>query len=134
MENIKKEEAVKRMKMWGIESEIVNGFRRSGLVASSEPPFGACFWLTDEQKERVQKFEEEYGALVYHVIHSYTDIGEMESYLYVSNYPEEWEMDHEDISEHCPLAYVYNKTYPEYSEIGGIGVRLTIAHGLERTH
>lgn len=134
MENLKKAEAVKRMKMWGIDPRIVDDFRKKDLVSSSEPPLGACFWLTDEQKERVRSFEEEYGALVYHVIHSYTDIGEMESYLYVGNYPEEWEMDHEYISEQCSMAYVYNKTYPEYSEIGGIGVRLTAAAGLERTH
>lgn len=134
MENSKKAEAVKRMRMWGIYSQITNDFQNKGLVASSEQPFGACFWLTDEQKARVQAFEEEYGALVYHVIHSYTDIGEMESYLYVSNYPEEWGMDHEDIGEGCAMAYVYNKTNPEYSEIGMIGVGLTMAAGLKRTH
>ena len=58
------------------------------MVSQSLPPFGACFWIEGEQLERVQEFEKKYNTLVYHVIHSFTYIGEMESYLYVNDYPE----------------------------------------------
>lgn len=97
------------------------------------PPFGACFWIKDEQLERVRKFEEENNALVYFIIHSYTNIGELENYLYVSDYPEEWEMDREDIKQGQQLCYVVNHDAPECSEFGSIGIELTPAAGLHRT-
>lgn len=133
MTNIeKKQEAIARMKMWGIYGPVIEQFDKKGIVSESAPPLGACFWLNDEQLARVREFEKEYDAVVYHVIHSYTSIGEMESYLYVSNYPEEWEMDREDIKMGQQLVYVYNYDDPEFSELGSIGIRRTAAGGLQR--
>lgn len=129
----KKIEAIKRMKAWGIFASIIKQFEKEDLVSESAPPLGACFWLNDEQLARVREFEEKNNALVYHVIHSYTNIGEMESYLFVSDYPEEWEMDRQDIGEGSQLVYVVNKDMPDCSEFGSIGIALTAAAGLRRT-
>lgn len=87
----KKAEAVERMVLWGIFPETVRQFEKDGLISESIPPVGACFWVEGEQLERIRKFEEEHNALVYFVIHSYTNIGELENYLFVSDYSEEWE-------------------------------------------
>lgn len=129
----KKAEAIARMKAWGIFAPIVKQFEKEDLVSESTPPLGACFWLNEEQLARVREFEEQNNALVYHVIHSYTNIGEMESYLFVSDYPEEWEMDRQDIGEGSQLVYVVNKDMPDCSEFGSIGIALTAAAGLRRT-
>lgn len=129
----KKAEAIARMKAWGIFAPIVKQFEKEDLVSESAPPLGACFWLNEEQLARVREFEEQNNALVYHVIHSYTNIGEMESYLFVSDYPEEWEMDRQDIGEGSQLVYVVNKDMPDCSEFGSIGIALTAAAGLRRT-
>lgn len=129
----KKIEAIARMKAWGIFAPIIKQFEKEDLVSESAPPLGACFWLNEEQLARVREFEEKNNALVYHVIHSYTNIGEMESYLYVSDYPEEWEMDRQDIGKGSQLVYVVNKDAPDCSEFGSIGVALTAAAGLRRT-
>lgn len=129
----KKIEAIARMKAWGIYAPIVKQFEKEDLVSESAPPLGACFWLNEEQLARVREFEEQNNALVYHVIHSYTNIGEMESYLYVSDYPEEWERDRQDIGEGSQLVYVVNKDAPDCSEFGSIGIALTAAAGLRRT-
>lgn len=129
----KKIEAIARMKAWGIFAPIIKQFEKEDLVSESAPPLGACFWLNEEQLARVREFEEKNNALVYHVIHSYTNIGEMESYLYVSDYPEEWEMDRQDIGEGSQLVYVVNKDAPDCSEFGSIGIALTAAAGLRRT-
>lgn len=128
----KKKEAVARMKDWGIYAPIIKQFEKDDLVSESVPPLGACYWLNEEQLARVREFEERYDALVYHVIHSYTSIGEMESYLYVSDYPEEWEKDREDIAVGRQLVYVVNKDMPDCSEFGSIGIMLTMAAGLRR--
>ena len=81
----KKAEAVERMKLWGIYPPIIKCFEQEGIVSESAPPLGTCSQLEGEQLERVRKFEENYNAVVYHVIHSFTNIGELESYLFVSD-------------------------------------------------
>lgn len=128
----KKNEAITRMKLWGIYQPIVTQFEKEDIVSESAPPLGACFWLDDEQLARVHEFEAHHNALVYHVIHSFTNLGEMESYLYVSDYPEEWEMDRADIKYGQQLVYVVNKDAPDCSEFGSIGIARTAAAGLRR--
>lgn len=129
----KKAEAIARMKKIGIFPGTVKQFEGEDLVSQSLPPFGACFWIDEEQRERVKEFEKDYNALVYFVIHSYTTIGEMESYLYVSDYEEEWEIDRDDLKNGQTLAYVYNHDMPDCSEFGSIGFAVTPAAGLRRT-
>ena len=129
----KKVEAIERMKAWGIFDQTIEQFAQDDLISESVPPVGACFWLDKEQLQRVRDFEKEHNALVYFVIHSYTNLGELESYLYVSDYKEEWHYDREDIKEHQQIAYVYNAGAPEFSEMGSIGIELTPAAGLRRT-
>ena len=129
----KKIEAVARMKKWGLFGETIKQFEKDDLVSESRPPVGACFWLDVEQKKRVEQFEREHDALVYHVIHSFTNIGELENYLYVSDYEEEWEMDREAIENNQQLVYVLNHDMPDCSEFGSIGIELTPAAGLRRT-
>jgi hypothetical protein len=120
--DIKKQEAIKRMKSLGVFLETIRQFK-GGQVSYSEPPLGANYWLDDEQKEIVKKFEEEHNALVYFVTRSYTEFGKLDSLLYISDYEEEWEMDREDIQDGYALAYVYNYDIPEYSEFGSIAVQ-----------
>lgn len=128
----KKAEAVARMKRWGIFPETIRQFEEDGKISESAPPLGACYWLSDEQLARVRQFENTYNALVYHVVHSYTEFGELENYLYVSDYAEDWDADHaaQDINEQC--VYVFNKDAEFCSEFGTIGLSKTPAAGLRR--
>lgn len=120
---IKKKEAIRRMEVLDIYAETINQFEGEDLVSCSEPPLGANFWLNKEQREIVKKFEEEYNALVYFAIRSYTNFGTLDSFLYVSDHKDEWILDNNDISEGYAYAYVYNYDAPECSEIGLIGVQ-----------
>lgn len=129
----KKTEAVARMKMWDIYPPTRRQFEKEDIISESAPPLGACYWLDESQLARVREFEKQNNALVYHVIHSFTSFGEMENYLYVSDYPEEWEEDRADIKAGQQLAYVFNNEMPDCSEFGTIGVALTGAAGLRRT-
>ena len=121
--DIKKQEAIKRMKTLDIFTETIRQFKNEDLVSYSEPPLGANYWLDDEQKKIVKEFEEEYNALVYFVVRSYTQFGKLDTMLYVSDHKEEWEMDREDIECGYTYAYVYNYDIPEYSEIGSVAVQ-----------
>ena len=119
----KKNEAVKRMEVLDIYSETIRQFEKEGLISYSEPPLGTNYWLTEEQRKIVRDFEEEYNALVYFAIRSYTEFGTLDSFLFVSQYENEWVPDNNDIREGYAYAYVYNYDVPEYSEIGLIGVQ-----------
>lgn len=129
----KKTEAIERMKAWGIFDQTIDQFEKEDLISQSLPPVGACYWIEGEQLQRVKDFENENNALVYFVIHSYTNIGELESYLFVSDYKEDWPIDREDIKEGQQIVYVYNADDPWCSEMGSIGIELTPAAGLRRT-
>ena len=126
-------EAVARMKKMGIFSQTIEQFEKEGYISISEPPFGAYYWAEGEDLDRIHKFEQEHNAVVFMVIRSYTNFGKLDSMLFVSDYPEEWEDDNELLKENSALAYVYNHDDPWCSEMGSIGYRLTIAAGLART-
>lgn len=129
----KKIEAIQRMKKWGIFDQTIEQFEKEDLVSISEPPFGAFFWVEGEELEAVKRFEQEHNALVYCIVRAYTDFGKMDAYLYVSDYNEEWDMDHADQEEGQQLAYVVNYDMPDCSEFGQVGLQRTIAGGLRRT-
>ena len=129
----KKSEAIIRMKALGIFPDTVKQFKDDGYVSISEPPFGAFFWAEGDDLQRIRDFEDQNNTLVYLVVRSHTNIGKLDSYLYISDCSEEWERDREDIQNMEPLVYVYNHDMPEYSEFGYIAIEKTMAAGLIRT-
>ena len=131
----KKAEAIERMKALGIFPQTIQQFKNEDCISISEPPFGAFYWAEGQDLDRIRQFEAENDALVYVVIRSYTTIGKLDSYLFVSDYAEEWEVDRKNIREVGDglLAYVYNHDAPECSEMGYIGIAPTDAAGLRRT-
>ena len=123
MEN-KKVEAIKRMKALDFYKPYINLFEKDNKIFLSEMTGGVYEFDEDEElNAKVKAFEEENDALVYHVIRTMTQFGELYNFLYVSDYEEEWEMDNADIEAGYALAYVWNKTDEWCSEFGSIGVR-----------
>lgn len=129
----KKAEAIKRMKKMGVFKPTIKQFEKDDLVSVSEPPFGAFYWLNDEEKKMVQEFEEEHNALVYMVVRSFTTLGKIDSLLYVSDYPEDWDYDMNDLEDHYVMAYVVNHDMPDCSEMGSICWKLAVGGGIVRT-
>ena len=120
----KREEAIKRMKVLQLFDPCIKAFANRGEVQFSEVTGGLYeFSGNAELNAQVREFESEYNALVYHVIHTYTQFGELYNFLYVSDYEEEWEMDNDDIKDNYAMAYVWNVDVPEYSEFGSIAVQ-----------
>lgn len=96
------------MKALGIFPDTIKQFKDDDYVSISEPPVGAFYWAEGEDLQRIKDFEKQHDALVYVVVRTYSNIGKMDSYLFVSDYRNEWEQDNEDIKNMAPLAYVYN--------------------------
>lgn len=128
----KKTEAVDRLKKLRIFPETIKQFEKDGKVSRSEPPFGAFFWVEGDDLKKLRKFEEHYSALVYLVIRTYTGIGVMDSYLYVSDYREEWADDRQRLTENETFAWVENLDAPDCSEFGSIGFTYSPAASLLR--
>ena len=128
----KKEEAIKRMKVLGLFKPCIKSFEKYDELQLTEPTGGLYeFGDNAELNAKIKEFEEEYNALVYHVIHTYTQFGELYNFLYVNDCEEEWEMDNADIVDGYVVAYVWNKSDDFLSEIGSIVVREIIG-GLVR--
>ena len=131
MKTKQKQEAIERMKMLKLFPNIIKEFEKEGIINMSENG-GYLYWLDSDQQAMVDEFEAKHNALVYHVIHSYTQFGEMYALLYVSDDEDEWGYDKDDIRCGCILAYVKNVTDDMCSEFGSIGVRPQYG-GLVRT-
>ena len=120
----KKAEAIKRMKVLDLYKPYINLFEKDNQIFLSEMTGGVYeFYENTALIEKVKEFEAEHNALVYHVIHTMTGFGELYSFLYVSDYEEEWEMDNEDIADGYVMSYVWNKTDEWCSEFGSIAVK-----------
>lgn len=127
-----KEEALKRMKLLGLHENAINEFDEENKLNLSET-MGALYWLNDKEKQIIKEFEEENGGLVYHIIHNFTEFGELYSIFYVSKHQEEWEMDIEYIKENLSVVYVKNVDDMFCSEFGTIGFK-TLNGGLVRIY
>lgn len=127
----KKAEAIERMKLLKLHSNVIEEFRDEDKLNVSENA-GFLYWATDRQMDVVKEFERKHNAVVYHLIHSHMNGEEHIAYLYVSDYEDEWEMDREDLVSGYPLAYVENLDACWCSEFGSIGIEPNIG-GLVRT-
>lgn len=120
---IKKAEAIYRMQVLDLYEGYIKAFKYKDEIFMSEMTGGVYeFSANTELVDKVKEFEAEYNSLVYHVIHTCTEFGELYTFLYVSDYEEEWELDNADIRAGYALAYVWNTESDWCSELGSVGV------------
>lgn len=98
---------------FGLMKNVAQDFFTDKKLNKSEdtPLCAALYWLNDEEKKIVKDFEQEYDAVVYHVVHSHTNLGSMYSLMYVSCHPEEWEDDYECTVQGWPYVAVNTPDY-----------------------
>ena len=125
----KKIEALGRMSELGIHEVVIKLFEM-GKICFCES--GMFTLLRDEDLERIREFERQYNTLVFIVIRDTTSLGVLDSFLFVSDYPEEWEYDRRAFKNGEAVAYVYNHNTPYYSDMGSIGIKLTAIASLRR--
>ncbi len=126
-----KQEAIERMKMLKLSPNIIKEFEKENTLNLSENG-GILYWLDSDQQAIVDEFETEHDALVYHVIHNFTEFGGLYSLLYVSKHEEEWETDREDLKDGYAFVYVKNVDDNWCSEFGSICIKPQYG-GLVRT-
>lgn len=115
------DEAIRRLRKIGVMNEVVRNFKNNKLMMSD--PAGILYYLDDGAKTAVEKMKEySAGALPYHVIHSFTEFGELYAVLFVSSNRDDWTSDGPD-REGYVFSYVYNATDPSFSEYGDIVIQ-----------
>lgn len=125
-----KKEALERIKILGLLENVYNEFEQNDILNVSY--YGALYYPTEKQKQRIEEFEKESGNLVYHVIDNMTSIGELLTFLYVSKHKQEWNFDKQELLNGTPIAYVANVSDEICSEYGSIGIKPWMG-GLLRT-
>ena len=121
--DIKKEKAIELMKKLDIYKPYIKGFKNEDTVCYFENYGGYWAWQEPDLMEKVKQIEEENNCLVYAITHEYTGIGEMYSFLIVTDYEEEWDTLLEKYgNQYYGFAYVWNKDDDDCSEFGTIAL------------
>ncbi len=126
----KKVEALKRMAFLQLHPNTLKEFKQN--VVNYSESYGILYWLDEKWTTLVKDFEIKHKALVYHVIHNYTEFGELLTLLYVGDDQDEWENDWEDLKLGYACAYVVNLDDDWCSEFGSVGIKPQFG-GLVRT-
>ena len=117
-----KNECVKRMKMLKLHPNVINEFINENKLNKSDGPLGALYWLTEEEQGIVNRIEEKYNVLVYHVIHTYSsNLGELYDLLFIANEKTEWKYDRQDLEKGIMFSrteVVYDDINSEFVSIG----------------
>ena len=114
-----KKEAVRRMQSLNMLSDTIDKFKNGKLQMSEH---GVLFDLPDDIIKEVRQHEDQFDEVIYHVIHSFSNLGETYECIFVSRYMDDWEYENEMMNHNIVYAYVINKTMPDCSEAGSIGI------------
>ena len=114
---IKKEEALKRMKSLGLSPEVINDFIE-GTINMSIKGFNVPIFdfLIKELILRTNLK----NPYIYYLIE---DDSDMISVLYVSDYIDDWELENKYIEKNIVYPYVINRLESSFSEVGAIEVK-----------
>ena len=119
----KKVKAIELMKKLDIYRPYIKGLQKEDNVCYFENYGGYWAWQEPDLMKKVKQLEEEHNCLVYAITHEYTAIGEMYSFLIITDYEEEWDTLLEKYgNQYYAFAYVWNKDDEECSEFGTIAL------------
>lgn len=123
-ESEQKQEAIHRLEILKVPEDIVQDFAEEDRLVICTAPLGVYRNVIAEEIRQVSNFEFNYGAYVYLGIQTILDQNTVfNSWLFVSDYKEEWPEEVFDLKNATTYAYVYNMAEPELSEIGLIGFK-----------
>lgn len=132
MRNTMKAEAVKYMDILKLDKRCIQAFKaKKQSVWMSSGPFGGLYEADEKLKNMIKDVETEHDIIVYHVVDGFVMGMHCYSMLCVCKYPEEYEMNEEDLKDGYAFSYVLNVDAPDCSEFGTICVKPTFS-GLRR--
>lgn len=126
-----KEEALKIMKYLKMFPNVIREFKEENKLNKSETRNGILYWLSDEEQNIVNDFEQEHpNTLVYHIIKTNTvDFGVVYDLLYITEDQEDWALYKDYLKDNLVLAY----TVTQFAESGLIKIK-SVNGGLVREY
>lgn len=128
-----KQEAIKRMGLLGLPLNVTQAFRENRKLHIWDDENMELSSLNELEQEIVAEFERRHQSVVYYAMRTPTNFGELVSFLFVSPYKNEWNIERSDLKENRTVAYVYNMETPEFSELGYIEFEPSYNGNLKRT-
>lgn len=120
----RKIQAIECLKKLDIYAPYIKGFKEKDQVCFFERFGGYWVFQEPEVEQKMREIEAEFDCTVYAITHEFTEFGECFSFMLVTKYKHEWSnLLVKDGSTYYAFAYVWNKTYEYFSELGTIGVR-----------
>ena len=130
---IKKAEAIRWMKILGVNEDIVKLFEDQDTVMACLGTIGTFLPITDPKLEaQIREFEQKWDYLVYMVIRTPSSFGWLDSLLFIDEYQDEWEFMSEELKHGYVMTWTINQDYPICSDMGSIIVERTQGGGLIR--
>lgn len=126
-----KNEALERMELLGLPPYAKAAFKVDDYLTLSDVSDKVCQSRVDgvpeDIKKLIKEFEEKFGALIFHVIHTKGIYVGFEYYdcLSVSPYESDWDYERnlmEDRGDTWVMSYSINVTKPEFTESGTIKI------------
>lgn len=112
-------EAQSRMKIIGFsKQDIDNVFEITPFYTSIDIPKDSA--LETEVLGAMRRFVEEKKCFIYAAILEEYEFGLCITLAYVSNYPDDWQIEREGLTDGIMSAYVINLSEPSFSEFGNI--------------
>jgi hypothetical protein len=126
-----KDEALERMELLGLPPYAKAAFKVDDYLTLSDVTDKVCQSRVDgvpeEIKKLIKEYEEKFGALIFHVIHTIGLYEETETYdcLSVSPYESDWDYERdlmEDRGDMWSMSYSINVTVHDWSDSGSIKI------------
>lgn len=117
------QEGIKRMKLLKLHPNVINEFKEEQRLNKSDLNKGILYWLNEEEQEMIKRLEKKYKFMTYHIIHSYSNLGETYEVLFIKDNKEEWKAEKEDLKNGYAMARVEVINCSINSEFGYIGVK-----------
>lgn len=120
----RKQKALEIMKKLDIYKPYIKGFEKENEVCYFERFAGFWAWQDEDLIAKVKEIENKYNCTVYAITHEFTEFGECNDFLLVTDYKQEWN----DLVEQQNIfwvayAYCWNKTDDYCSEFGTIAIQ-----------
>ena len=111
-----KQEAIERMKLLKLKTEIIEAFIKEDTIYVSE--IGEDLQKASEEDINfIKQYEKEKNTKIYHIIKQKTEMKDIVIFLFVDSISKDWENEKRDIELGYNCAIVYTKK----KEIRGIG-------------
>lgn len=122
------EEAVSRMKSINLYSGVIEAFQEDKEPQVYEPPYGASYFMEEEELEEIHNLEKKDKILVWGVIRSFLksegDYEPIDHYLIVTKNKKYWEEERRDLIDEMPFVYIAMGDHKSY-DYGHINIYMS---------